>query len=95
MHAQFRAGSSRALTTKALTYKVSMSVDAAPVSDRKQPLLLGDEIVAGNPVSALEVVPASELASPLAPIRSVSLRRAGREQGDINVTPAEPVLPTR
>jgi hypothetical protein len=95
MHAQFRAGSSRALTTKALTYKVSMSVDAAPVNGQKQPFLAEDEIAPGNPVASLEVVPANELASPLAPIRSVSLRRTGREQGDVNVTPTEPVLPTR
>jgi hypothetical protein len=92
MHAQFRAGSHRPLTTKALTYNVAMRTDPAPVNDVKRPLNMDDDTTPGTP-GMLEVVPSSELASPLAPIRSVSFRSQGRDHGD--TTPTEPGRPVR
>lgn len=89
MQAQFRAGSGRVLTTSALTYRVSMNVGDAPVSEKKQLLsLAGAEDTAIDPEPGLEVIPPSELASPLAPIRSVSFRPKGREHGEL--TPTKP-----
>lgn len=94
MQAQIRA----AQTTSALTYSVSMSIDHASASDAKRAPSparnTGDTgAIDGPPVSMLEVVPTSELASPLAPVRNVSFRPEGREHGDI--TAAEPGRPLR
>lgn len=94
MQAQFRAGSGRVLTTSALTYRVSMNVGDTPLAEKQQPLsLTGNEDAVIDPEPGLEVIPSSELASPLAPIRSVSFRSKGREHGDI--TPTKPRRPLR
>lgn len=85
MQAQIRVGSRRAPKTGALTYSVSMGVENA--TERKQPLVpvKNEDSVAGS-ASELEVVPSSELASPLAPVRNVSFRIEEREHGDIRST---------
>jgi len=94
MQAQIRA----AQTTSALTYSVSMSIEHASASDdtrapspaRKTNDATG---IVGPPASMLEVVPTSELASPLAPVRNVSFRPEGQEHGD--TTAAESIRPLR